>query len=375
MFKATFGTILIVSTSLVTGHKNWNQCYYHENAVAPPELLPCQNETDVDPNDYTWCCFAGHECLDHSSCWDPKTTNTYQYGCNDETYAHSSCPRKCNLDPGKSSWTGLVLCEDKDRESVDQPWVCNHPETCGDRCPKESENPKATLSPWPFTLIELPRLQDRCADLGSEVTAFFAPDPIPSKGFVPDEATDIGSKPQASRVASKDSDDGGLSTGAIAGIAVGAAVGVIAILAGVFFMWRRRRAQKTQAPAPAPAPASAPAHYPQSSPAPQYHSPGMPSSPEPYPGYDKHNIVYPNSPSTFSDGTGIQRPVSDMSMSTVSPTPMGSPRPHPSQYYQQGVHPSQGPYGHGSHAELSHDARAVYEMPEIREKPDRSELP
>ncbi|KAF5521430.1 hypothetical protein CGCA056_v007266 [Colletotrichum aenigma] len=371
MLKTIFGTVLIASTSLVSGHKNWNQCYYDKDAVALPELLPCQNETDVDPNDYTWCCFAGHNCLDHNSCWDPDTTNTYQYGCNDETYSHPSCPPKGDLDRGKSPWIGLVLCKDKDRESKDQPWVCNHPDTCGKNCPLEPGNADATMSVWPFTMIHLPRLTSQCADLGKLVTATFAPDPIPSKGSVPDEATDIGSKPQATRVPIKGSDDGGLSTGAIAGIAVGAAVGVIAILVGVFFMWRRRRAQKTQTPAPAPAPAQ----YPQSSLAPQYHSPGMPSSPEPYPGYDKHNIVYPNSPSTFSDGTGIQRPVSDMSMSTVSPTPMGSPRPHPSQYYQQGAHPSQRPYGHGAHAELSHDARAVYEMPEIREKPDRSELP
>ncbi|KAF4874272.1 hypothetical protein CGCSCA1_v006824 [Colletotrichum siamense] len=374
MLKTILGIILVASTSLVSGHENWNQCYYDKGAVAPPELLPCQNETDVGPNDYAWCCFAGHECLDHNSCWDPKTTNTYQYGCNDETYSHSSCPHKGDLDRGKSPWIGLVRCDNKDRESEDQPWVCNHPDTCGDRCPLEPGNEDATMPVWPFTMINLPDLPNRCTDLGKQVTAIFAPIPIPSKGFVPDEATDIGSKPQATRVPIRDSDDGGLSTGAIAGIAVGAALGGIAILAAVFFMWRRRRG-KAQAQTSAPTPAPAPPQDPQSSPAPQYYSPGMPSSPAPYPGYDKQNIVYPNSPSTFSDGTGIQRPVSDMSMSTVSPTPMGSPRPHPSQYYQQGGHPAQGPYGHGSHAELSHDARAVYEMPEIREKPDRSELP
>ncbi|KAF4921538.1 hypothetical protein CGCVW01_v005977 [Colletotrichum viniferum] len=374
MLKTILGIILVASTSLVSGHENWNQCYYDKGAVAPPELLPCQNETDVGPNDYAWCCFAGHECLDHNSCWDPKTTNTYQYGCNDETYSHSSCPHKGDLDRGKSPWIGLVRCDSKDRESEDQPWVCNHPDTCGDRCPLEPGNEDATMPVWPFTMINLPDLPNRCTDLGKQVTAIFAPIPIPSKGFVPDEATDIGSKPQATRVPIRDSDDGGLSTGAVAGIAVGAALGGIAILAAVFFMWRRRRG-KAQAQTSAPTPAPAPPQDPQPSPAPQYYSPGMPSSPAPYPGYDKQNIVYPNSPSTFSDGTGIQRPVSDMSMSTVSPTPMGSPRPHPSQYYQQGRHPAQGPYGHGSHAELSHDARAVYEMPGIREKPDRSELP
>ncbi|KAH0427252.1 hypothetical protein CcaCcLH18_09809 [Colletotrichum camelliae] len=325
MLKARLGIVLIASTSLVSGHENWNQCYYDKGAVAPPDLLPCLNETDV----------------------------------------------------GKSSWIGLVRCDDKDRDSVDQPWVCNHPDTCGTHCLRDPKNPKVTQSVWPFELIELPGLPNQCADLGEQFTAIFAPTRIPDKGFVPEEATDIASKPQATRVHTKDSDDGGLGTGAIAGIAVGAAVGVIAILAGVFFMWRRRRggAKGQTPPAPAPGPAPAPAHYPQSSPAPQYHSPGMPSSPEPYPGYDKQNIVYPNSPSTFSDGTGIQRPVSDMTMSTVSPTPMGSPRPHPSHYYQQGNYPGQGPYGHGSHAELSQDARVVYEMPEIREKPDRSELP
>lgn len=102
------------------------------------------------------------------------------------------------------------------------------------------------------------------------------------------------------------------------------------------------------------------------------------TSPDPY-YYNKQNMMYPNSPSTNSDGAGIQRPVSDLSMSTASPGPMGSPRPHGSPYYHQGAYgnqgayPPQGPYG--THSELSDGSRIMYEMPAINERTERSEMP
>ncbi|KAE9580594.1 hypothetical protein CGMCC3_g3311 [Colletotrichum fructicola] len=77
--------------------RDWNQCYYAKGAVAPPELLPCLNDTNSEASGASWCCFAGHSCLEHQACWDPETTNSYQYGCNDPDYEHESCPPKGGL--------------------------------------------------------------------------------------------------------------------------------------------------------------------------------------------------------------------------------------------------------------------------------------
>lgn len=55
------------------------------------------------------------------------------------------------------------------------------------------------------------------------------------------------------------SDDGGLSSGAIAGIAIGSVLGVLAIALAAFFLWQRRKRQTGGAPASAQA-----APYPQS---------------------------------------------------------------------------------------------------------------
>lgn len=80
--------------------RDWDQCYYAKGAVAPPELLPCLNETSSEASEASWCCFAGDECLDQA-CWDPDTTNTYQYGCNDPNYEHKNCPPKGGLNMSK----------------------------------------------------------------------------------------------------------------------------------------------------------------------------------------------------------------------------------------------------------------------------------
>ncbi|KAF6817048.1 hypothetical protein CPLU01_13684 [Colletotrichum plurivorum] len=375
-------TILFSLISVATGQADWNQCYYDKDAVAPPDLLPCLNETAAGSNRASWCCFAGDTCLDRA-CFNYTTGNVYQYGCNDPTYQDENCPKKCRLDLGKSPWVGLVQCDDDDNDSPDRYWACNHPDTCGKNCPADDSNTvQATQSVWPFTIQRLPPLDNRCKDMGASPLAMYAPSKIPDRGSVPTTATNTEGKPEATRIptrvsgagssgtataTSEPEEDGpALGAGAIAGIAVGSTVGTLAVLAAIFFMWRRRRRPKL---------------HPQqdgSSQLPPTTQPPGTTSPAPY-HYDKQNIMYPNSPSTNSDGAGIQRPVSDMSMSTASPGPVGSPRPHGSPYYHQGAYSSQGGYQpqgpYGTHSELSDGSRIMYEMPAINERTERSEMP
>ncbi|CAI0654042.1 hypothetical protein COL154_010458 [Colletotrichum chrysophilum] len=378
--------VLLASAPLIVAQspvKDWNQCYYAKDSPAHPSLVPCLTENDdgsrSQGKDYasSWCCFAGDNCISQA-CWDNTTGVTYQYGCNDPTYEHNNCPPKGGLDMGKSPWVGLVRCNDTHNEGFEKFWACNHPDTCGDFCPVESNKPQVTQTVWPDTIQNLPPL-GFCTDLGSRVLAMYARETLNSTGGVPmtvntsgkpkptypspqssgagqtsvtrtQTAPDMGSTATSTSTPTAEPEAAAaLSGGAIAGIAVGSTLGVVAVLAGFFFMWRRRRAKQQQDAAAAAAPAA------------PYVAPGGGAA-ELAPPDEKRNLMQPNTPSTVSDGMGIQRPVSDMSMSTVVSSPSGTPRTPNSPYYPQGHY----------HAELPDDPRVIHEMPAINE---RSEMP
>ncbi|KAI8302859.1 hypothetical protein K4K61_007587 [Colletotrichum sp. SAR11_59] len=313
--------LLIVAQSPV---KDWNQCYYAKDSPAHPSLVPCLTENDdgsrSQGKDYasSWCCFAGDNCVSQA-CWDNTTGVTYQYGCNDPTYEHNNCPPKGGLDPGKSPWVGLVICNDTHNEGFEKFWACNHPDTCGDFCPVESNKPQVTQTVWPDTIQNLPPLSF-CTDLGSRVLAMYARATLNSTGGVPMTINTSG-KPKPTYPSPQSSGAGQTSV------------------------------TRTQT-APDMGSTATTASY---------VAPGSGAA-ELAPPDEKRNLMQPNTPSTVSDGMGIQRPVSDMSMSTVVPSPSGTPRTPNSPYYPQGHY----------HAELPDDPRVIHEMPAINE---RSEMP
>ncbi|KAF4819159.1 hypothetical protein CGCSCA5_v004620 [Colletotrichum siamense] len=248
--------------------RDWDQCYYAKGAVAPPELLPCLNETDSEASEASWCCFAGHLCLENQACWDPNTTNTYQYGCNDPEYEHGSCPHKGGLNMSKLSFLNLSLERCDSMAEENSFWGCNHPDTCGENCPRDPESPTATLSLWPWTMIPLPALLNRCEDMATLVLAAFAPTMIPSKGYLPEYATSIERKPTPTRVPAKTTvsraisvsvwtsnsslsskapvetvktEDAGWTAGAIAGTVVGTVLSAVAIVTGTLLLRRRQQ--------------------------------------------------------------------------------------------------------------------------------------
>jgi hypothetical protein len=75
-------------------------CYYAPGKRGPDDFIPCYTGRSDEP---TYCCKRGGKCTEQNSCWDLTTGVTFQYGCTDPTYKHSSCPRKCGLDTGTSS--------------------------------------------------------------------------------------------------------------------------------------------------------------------------------------------------------------------------------------------------------------------------------
>ncbi|KAL0944871.1 uncharacterized protein CTRU02_202758 [Colletotrichum truncatum] len=380
--------LAVISTPLAAQTiRNWNQCYYAKDSPAHASLVPCLNEDDSlakgSTSNYSssWCCFAGDNCV-VQACWDNVTAVTYQYGCNDPTYEHENCPPKGGLDMGKSPWIGLVRCNDSSNEGFQKFWACNHPDTCGEYCPVERARPQQTQSVWPDTIQNLPPLGG-CSDLGTRVLALYAPTVLNSTGGVPATvntngkpaptypspnsqnatpssvtrtqiASDPGSWATATpTVTTRPEAAAALSGGAIAGIAVGSTLGAVALFAGFFFMWRRRRPRHEDETTYTAAPTSTQ----------DVSQAGSSGASELVP-HDKRNLLQPNTPSTISDDTGIRRPVSDMSISTVSPSPMGTPRTPGSPYYQQG------PYA--GHSELPNDPKVIHEMPAINE---RSEMP
>ncbi|KAK1590314.1 uncharacterized protein LY79DRAFT_516187 [Colletotrichum navitas] len=174
---------------------DYDQCYYDAGLAGPRELLPClpANETD---NGVSWCCMAGQFCV-NQACYDGKSGVTYQYGCNDPTYKDKNCPVKGGLDRAKSPWIGLVQCNNANEGEL-KFWASNHPDTCGENCPTEPDQPQVTQSVWPFEIQPLPPISD-CKDLGKRVLAMYAPSALGSTGGVPATYTPPPGKPSPTR--------------------------------------------------------------------------------------------------------------------------------------------------------------------------------
>ncbi|KAF2655540.1 hypothetical protein K491DRAFT_758122 [Lophiostoma macrostomum CBS 122681] len=112
-------------------------CYYDKNQLAPDYIIPCYTGSASDQP--TYCCKEGSKCMEQSTCYDPPTGVSYQYGCTDPNYNDASCPKKCNLDTSKSNWVGLVLC--------DKTWFCHHPDHCSAQCPSVPWDPAIKKPP------------------------------------------------------------------------------------------------------------------------------------------------------------------------------------------------------------------------------------
>ncbi|OHF03036.1 hypothetical protein CORC01_01794 [Colletotrichum orchidophilum] len=357
---------------------DYDQCYFDAGYVGPTSLLPClpANETD---NGVSWCCLAGHNCV-NQGCWEQRSGVTYQYGCNDPTYKDKNCPIKGGLDRAKSPWVGLVKCE-TENEGLLKYWACNHPDTCGENCPTEPDRPQVTQSVWPWEPQPLPPNKD-CKDLGRRVLAVYAPDPMGSTGGVPSTYMAPADKPSPTRPPLQQSDttttstslytstspsetsssvitpppsttaaatsvdfekgSSTIGTGAIAGITVSSTVVVVSASFAVFMLLRRRHSRQQDIPSAQPIETY------------DHDQPGPAELPD-----DKYNLIHPHTPSTLSEA-GPRRPVSDMTLSVASPSPLSSPRSPGSPYYYHGV--VQPP------SELADQPRAIHEMPAINER-------
>ncbi|KAK4189252.1 hypothetical protein QBC35DRAFT_530963 [Podospora australis] len=79
----------------------------------PAHFIPCGNSAFG----HTTCCGVGDNCLAQNACFGYHGTGygsalTYQVGCTDPDYKHSSCPDKKGIDQGP--WIALTLCDNSD---------------------------------------------------------------------------------------------------------------------------------------------------------------------------------------------------------------------------------------------------------------------
>jgi hypothetical protein len=60
-------------------------CYFDKNKLAPDYIIPCYTGSIDQP---TYCCKKGSKCMEQSTCYDPESTVSYQYGCTDPNYRY-----------------------------------------------------------------------------------------------------------------------------------------------------------------------------------------------------------------------------------------------------------------------------------------------
>ena len=250
-------------------------------------------------------------------------TDTYLAGCTDRGFASSKCTKKGAFDG--QQWVGLQLC-DGDYKENENPWA-----GCQKRTPAETQivkEPQCSCDPGK-ALVKAGRTLGPIASLPTRAlgTITFTSGHSPSGGTPAPASGDDSPNPGSDASSSQD-DAEGLSSGAIAGIAVGSVLGavIVGLLILLAIMYRRKKKKQQAAGAvlvQSPPPAFQPPQYPQTADYmhPQY--PHPPPSPPQYPSYQ------PYSPHAGPEGHGPELAADDLSQQAMR-TP-GPQSPDPSQ--------------------------------------------
>lgn len=226
-------------------------CYFSAGKRSDQSFIPCGN----DALGRITCCGVNDNCLGNQACFNGAFGLTYLAGCTDPEYKHDSCPSKGDLED--LPWTGLVYCNGTSNQWMacdekNKPSALRRGDFCF--CPSETESRRVVFSA-PSTLVNVASLPPKISSSVRFENGFV---PIQEPGqttvtILPPTGTAKNS-PQETNPANRqgeapsgESDGGGLSTGAKAGI--GAGVGAVALLAltalVLLFMRRRKQAAGT----------------------------------------------------------------------------------------------------------------------------------
>lgn len=218
-------------------------CYFGKHNETKGDVLPCGNVAFGN-----WpCCFAGSSCLGFESanaCFDPDTGNTYIAGCTDEAYVDKTCPQKLRFDD--QEWVGLAQCGTESDGNWD--WGgCEVPAEDSTelvRLPNDNCEAYCSTTLWVGT-SDIPTFAIVPTSAGGSITWTSGFNPTSTSRPPGTVATSTSAATQSASQGPSSS-TAGLSTGAKAGIGVGAAAGGLLILGMLFFCLRRyRRARQT----------------------------------------------------------------------------------------------------------------------------------
>ncbi|KAI0540653.1 hypothetical protein GGR58DRAFT_521714 [Xylaria digitata] len=237
-------------------------CWANVNVALGIDYIPCGNV--ADGNSYA-CCHTSDICLSSSACYNGKFGITYLAGCTSQDFSGPACQHKgqfvnqswvglTRCDPDVNSWAG---CPEKDNV------VGSEPPTANCKCSKDTIlfQDKPTLDnnaklpsllggiiswfpghePTATILTETPSTTSAQPTHSSTISSMSSDSPTVSSPPTPTSTTPV---PLAA----------GLSTGEKAGIAVGSALGAIAVGCLIFIaiVLYRRKATKKEALKPQP---------------------------------------------------------------------------------------------------------------------------
>lgn len=220
-------------------------CYYGVGMESSDNVIPCGNAA----NDVYPCCQAGDFCLEYNVCYNANYSTTYLAGCTDPEFGRS-CPVKDHSD---QQFLGLVQCAGTDTSDGDVLWSgCPGPATrtaLGQPSVCDCTGTAGGLLYAPTSLAAVASLPTSAGEAIS-----FAEGHTPSRITVAsitvttsvDDGTMTSATPSPTSISISTSgvtDSQDLSTGAKAGIGVGAAALGLAALGLVlwFSTWYRRR--------------------------------------------------------------------------------------------------------------------------------------
>ncbi|KAK3389520.1 hypothetical protein B0H63DRAFT_463902 [Podospora didyma] len=221
-----------------------------------------------------WCCQLGDKAMKDNSCYHDPTDTTYLAGCTDPEYLDSSCPDKKGFKD--QPWAGLVYCTPNHWVACEQK---AKPTTVakGDSCSPCSQDrasmtvaftdvspikdvarlPKAagdTIEWYPGFLPTTTSESSSTTASSISSSSASTSTPTSTSPLHPGASSIIStatSSPSAAAIPAAVTETGGLSTGAKAGIGIGAAVVgllILGALSAMFILLRRRR-KNDEAPA------------------------------------------------------------------------------------------------------------------------------
>ncbi|KAK3722995.1 hypothetical protein LTR37_002141 [Vermiconidia calcicola] len=220
--------LLALLLSTVSSALAQEPCYWRSNeAIAVqdyPGWFACNN-TNLSPNGAQLCCLGGAQCGDDRLCRSPMTNGSTGYGyfvggCTDPNYRDPVCRMECTGDSQTwIQWDNSVSA-----------WRC-----CGDDGCDGSPTTETFQASPPQRFVAVASAMSTTSSTASATSSSRpASSSSSSSASASPTLTDTGS-------------GGGLSSGAVAGIAVaGAVVGLALVGAVLWFCWRRRKADRKQ---------------------------------------------------------------------------------------------------------------------------------